>query len=495
MPVIYDDKPLAERVHENLSDDFKHTAIENAQDTIDGGRSRLVAADECWEEKRRSAARIRERVLDNLDVYVRDFAVNAASNGCEVHFARTADDALAIVDGVMDGAGADTLIKAKSLLSEEVGVNPHLEARGMKVVETDCAEVILQDAGSPPSHIVVPALHFDRSSIRDIFARTRGYDGTDDPAEMTRFLRSELRGQFLSTSVGMVGCNFGVASTGAMSLVTNEGNGRMTASFPETLIVMVGIERLVPDLASLDVMMQLLVPSAVGSKITSSFTLNFGPAGADEADGPRHIHVILVDNGRSSVVGTPYRPALRCIHCGACMNTCPVYRHITGHGYGSIYPGPMGIVLTPLLVGYDDIGKTLDACTLCGACKDVCPVKIPLNSLILRHRNDFVASGHSSTAENFVFGAAGAFLGNRALYGVLTGAGRPVTGLLAGGKGHMGSSETWVPVLKGWTSSRDMGVMKRPFRKEFASHEPVAAETAVHVDEAYTATEGEGGDE
>ena len=495
MPVIYDDAPLKERVHENLSKEFQHKAIEAAQDTIDGGRERLVSADAHWTEKRYAAAKIRDQVLDNLDYYVREFATNAAANGCEVHFAKTGDEAVGIVEDIMVAAEADTLVKAKSLLSEEVGVNPHLESCGMKVVETDCAEVILQDAGSPPSHIVVPALHFDRSSIRDIFAKTRGYAGTDDPAEMTRFLREQLRPQFLSAHVGMTGCNFGVASTGTMSLVTNEGNGRMTCSFPETLIVMVGIERLVPDLASLDVLMQLLVPSAVGSKITSSFTLNSGPAGPEEGDGPRHVHVIMVDNGRSKIVASGYRKALRCIHCGACMNTCPVYRHITGHGYGSIYPGPMGIVLTPLLVGYDNIGKLMNACTLCSACADVCPVKIPLNSLILQHRNDMVAAGYASGAESFVFNAASKFLGNRTLYGMLTGVGQPATKLLAGGKGHMGESETWVPVLKGWVQSRDMGVMQKPLRKQFATHEPVAAEITPQVNEAYTATEGEGGDE
>ena len=269
MPVIYDNAPLETRVHENLSKPFQHKAIEAAQDTIDGGRERLVEADAHWTEKRYAAAKIKDHTLANLDYYVREFAENAQANGCDVHFARTDDDAVDIVERIMREADADTLIKAKSLLSEEVGVNPHLEACGMRVVETDCAEVILQDAGSPPSHIVVPALHFDRSSIRDIFAKTRGYEGTDDPAEMTHFLREQLRPQFLSGHVGMVGCNFGVASTGTMTLVTNEGNGRMACSFPETLIVMVGIERLVPDLASLDVMMQLLVPSAVGSKITA----------------------------------------------------------------------------------------------------------------------------------------------------------------------------------------------------------------------------------
>ena len=490
MPIIYDDAPLDERVHENLSKDFQHRAIESAQDAIDGKRQALVDEDPHWTEKRFAAAKVRSQVLNNLDYYVRQFATNAQNNGCEVHFARTDEEAADIVERIMVEAEQDTLIKAKSLLSEEVGVNQRLEARGMKAIETDCAEVILQDAGSPPSHIVVPALHFDRTSIRDIFAKTRGYEGSDDPEEITHFLRQNLRPQFLSAHVGMTGCNFGVASTGTMTLVTNEGNGRMACSFPETLIVMVGIDRLVPDLASLDVLMQLLVPSAVGSKITSSFTLNTRPAGAQEGDGPRTIHVVMVDNGRSSILGSSYRQAMRCIHCGACMNICPVYRHITGHGYGSIYPGPMGLVLTPLLVGYDKIGKLLNACSLCSACASVCPVKIPLNSYILNHRNDMVTEGHSSRAERIVFGAVSHFFGSRKLYGVLTSAGTPVMKLMAGRKGYLGE-DFGVPVAKNWTASRDMTTLKKTFRKQFAEHTPVAAEIHPQPREGVEAAGGE----
>ena len=490
MPVIYDDAPLEERVHDNLSKDFQHKAIESAQDAIDGKRMGLVEDDPDWTAKRYAAAAIKDKVLNNLDFYVRQFAENAQKRGCEVHFATTDDDAADIVERIMVEAEADTLIKAKSLLSEEVGVNQRLEARGMKAVETDCAEVILQDAGSPPSHIVVPALHFDRASIRDIFAETRGYEGSDDPEEITRFLRGNLRPQFLSAHVGMTGCNFGVASTGTMTLVTNEGNGRMACSFPETLIVLVGIERLVPDLASLDVMMQLLVPSAVGSKITSSFTLNSGPAGEREGDGPRTVHVIMVDNGRTKILGSSYRKALRCVHCGACMNTCPVYRHITGLGYGSIYPGPMGIVLTPLLVGYDNVGKLMNACTLCSACADVCPMKIPLNSLVLDHRNDMVDGGYTGSLEGFVFNTVSHFLGNRSLYGVLCGAGRAGTKVLGGSKGYLDGGVR-VPVIKGWTGSRDLRAMPQTFRKQFAQHVPVPAEMSPQPIEGVSAATGE----
>lgn len=472
MPVIYDRAPLKDRVRENLAKDFQHEAIKSAQDEIGGKRDRLAAHTDTWQDMRTSAAAIRDHVLKNLDYYVRQFVHNAEARGSHVHFARTADDAVRVVEDVMRAAGQTECVKAKSLLTEEVGMNEYLESKGMHAIETDCAETILQDAKSAPSHIVVPALHFDRASIRDLFRETRGYTGTDNPEEITRFLRKDLRPVFLSAHVGVTGCNFGVASTGTVTLVTNEGNGRMVSTFPETLVVMVGIERLVPDLASLDVLSQLLVTSAVGGKLTSSFTLNNGPAAPGEADGPRTVHIIVVDNGRSAIVGTRYRAALRCIHCGACMNTCPVYRHITGHGYGSIYPGPIGVVMTPLLEGYEKVEKLPNACTLCGACADVCPVRIPLNTLILDHRNDMVDGGYTSKLERFVFNTAGKFLGNRSLYGLLTSAGRVGTKAMAGKKGRIGEGSTWIPVLKGWTESRDLDTMQKTFRSQFAHHVP-----------------------
>lgn len=477
MPVIYDSAPLKERVKKNLAKKYQHEAIKKAQDTISGKRDRLVAQDENWESLRTAAAGIRDHVLENLDYYVGAFARSAEAQGCTVHFARTDDDAAETVLSIMEDLGETTCVKAKSLLTEEVGLNECLADHGMSAIETDCAEIILQQAGSPPSHIVVPALHFDRASIRDLFSKTRGYEGSDDPEEITRFLRTLMRPVFLSTKVGVTGCNFAVAETGTVTLVTNEGNGRMVGTFPETLIVMVGIERIVPDLASLDVMTHLLVPSAVGSKLTSSFTLQSGPRRAGEADGPQAVHIVLVDNGRSDIVGSRYRTALRCIHCGACMNICPVYRHITGHGYGSIYPGPIGVVMTPLLAGYGAAEKLPNACTLCGACAEVCPTRIPLNTLILDHRNDMVEGGYVGGMEKLAFEATGRFLGSRAMYGLLSGIGRAGMKVAGGKKGRLGARTTWIPVLKGWTASRDLDRMRKTFRSQFAEHTPQSIAT------------------
>lgn len=469
MPVIYDHAPLRDRVRANLAKEYQHKAIMAAQNTIMGKRDRLVAQNKHWEDIRTTATAIRERVLNDLDYYVREFAQNAQARGCQLHFARSDEAATDIALGIMQEVDATACVKAKSILTEEIGLNEKLAKHGIEAIETDCAEIILQAAGSPPSHIVVPALHFDRTSIRDLFRKTRGYEGSDDPEEITRFLRAFMRPSFLSAKVGVCGCNFGVADTGSVTLVTNEGNGRMVTTFPETLIVVMGIERIVPDLASLDAMMQLLVPSAVGSKITSSFTLNTGPRHEGEADGPRTVHVIMVDNGRSAILGSRYRDALRCIHCGACMNTCPVYRHITGHGYGSVYPGPIGVVMTPLLTGYEASEKLPNACTLCAACAEVCPMKIPLNNLILDHRNDMVDGGYVGAMEKFAFKTAGRFLGSRSLYGLMAGVGRAGTKVMGGSKGRMSAGTAWVPVLKGWTASRDLDHIQKTFRSQFAA--------------------------
>ena len=364
------------------------------------------------------------------------------------------------------------------MVTEEVGLNDFLEEHGIHAIETDCAENILQTAGDKPSHIVVPALHFDRKHIRDLYRDKKGYTGSEDPEEITHFLRENLRKEFLEAKIGVTGCNFGVAETGSCTLVTNEGNGRMATTVPNTQIVFLGAERLVPNLKSLDTLLTLLVPSAVGSKITSSFSINTGTANADEADGPHSVHIIMVNNGRSTILKSEFAPMLRCIRCGACMNNCPVYRHITGHGYGSIYPGPMGVVLTPLLEGYDNTDKMAFACSLCGACDDACPVKIPLHELIHHHRLNIVAEGRPGAPEKAAFATAGKVLSNRKLYDLATGAGSKGMKIMGGSYGALGSSTSWIPVLRGWTGSRDFELLaEERFRDWFKRHSLTPYET------------------
>ena len=469
--IIYDDAPLEDRVHRALSNTFKHRAIERAQDVITSKRDSLVKEVDNWEEFREYAAAIRDHVLANLDYYLREFVTNAEKNGAKVHFAPTDVDALETILDVFEETGATSCVKSKSMMTEEIGLNSFLKDHGIEAIETDCAENIIQVAGNAPSHIVVPALHFDRTSIRDLYHEKKDYTGTNDPEEITRFLRSMLRPEFMGAQVGVTGCNFAVAETGSCTLVSNEGNARMASSIPETQIVVMGMERIVPDLRSLDVMMKLLVRSAVGAKISGSFSINTGPRREDEADGPKNLHIVIVNNGRSKILESEFRPMLRCIRCGACMNSCPVYRHITGHGYGSIYPGPMGIVLTPLLVGYDQAKSLPYACTLCGSCADVCPVKIPLPRLIHRHRDIIVEQGRISPVERAVFTAAAATFSDRRLYGALTTVASPAMKLLTGNTNQLDLTDAWIPVLGGWCASRNLDPLaKQKFRSWFANH-------------------------
>lgn len=474
MSILYNkEQNLQERVNAALADDFKHNAIETAQNTFHAKRSLLVDALPMWEDYRDACQAIRDHVTNNLDYYVAEFAKNAEAAGYILHFAPTANDALHAVLDIVEETGALSCVKSKSMMSEEIGVNDLFEEIGVKVVETDCAEAIIQTAKDKPSHIVVPALHFNRTAIAELFRRECGYTGSDVPEEITHFLRRLLRKEFLSADIGMRGSNFLIAETGSLTLVSNEGNGRMVDSIPEIQIAVCGIDRIIPDLASLDVMMSMLPRSAVGAKITSYFTIDQGPRRAGEADGPREAHIILIDNGRHEVLGTPFQDMMRCMRCGACLNTCPVYRHITGHGYGSIYPGPMGIVLTPALEGYENAAELPYACTLCGACDDVCPGKIPLHSLVAEHRKNIIAGGYNSPVERSVYHAAANMMSIMPLYRVLTckvGAFGMKT--LSGGKDHLGAEAAWIPVVRGWLQSRNVDNLKPvQFRDWFAMHQ------------------------
>ena len=482
MAILYNtDKTLRERVSDCLEDDFKHNAIRTAQEVFYTKRGELVEEmGEGWQQLRLHSMEVRNHVTENLDYYVKQFATNAEANGCVMHYAPTGDDALWEVLDIFEKHGATYAVKSKSMMTEEVGLNEVLETAGIKITETDCAENILQTAESKPSHIVVPALHFNRDAIADIYREKRGYTGSSVPEEITHFLRKILRDEFLEAEVGIRGCNFAVASTGSVTLVTNEGNGRMVDTFPKVQIVFVGIDRIVPDLESLDTMLALLPRSAVGAKMTAYFSLDSGPRGAGEADGPEEVHIILMDNGRHTLANSEFKDMLRCMRCGACLNICPVYRHITGHGYGSIYPGPMGIVLTAGLAGYDDIDTMLFACSLCGACAEHCPVGIPIHDLIRQHRMNIVDQGKNHAIEVPIFQGLALMWSNVPVYLAAMTAGRPVMELIANGELEaLDEKSTWIPVVKGWTSTRDFDILSTyRFRTWFKQHKKEQAEKA-----------------
>ncbi|MDR3803025.1 MAG: lactate utilization protein B, partial [Veillonella sp.] len=368
---------------------------------------------------------------------------------------------------------AKMIVKSKTILTEEIGLNEVLEEAGIEVNETDLAEFILQTAVSPPSHIVVPGLHFERNKIREIFAEKLGYTGTENPTEMTHFVRGYVRERFLKADVGVNGCNFAVAESGTCTIVSNEGNGRMASSIPKTQLIFLGTERIVPNFKALDVMMEMLNRSAVGSKISNYFSMMTGPGRAGEADGPEETHIIIIDNGRSGILGGTFQEMLRCIRCGACMNICPVYRHISGHGYGSVYPGPMGAVLTPLFKGYDVAGDLPYASTLCGACTENCPVAIPLHELLMEHRHIMADIEKTRPkAEEAIFTAAAKMFGNSTLFDLGTKAGAIGMNLISNKEGNMPTWTQAIPVMNGWTKSKEMGTLKfKKFRDLYAEHE------------------------
>ncbi len=473
MAILYDERPFKERVNDALSNDFKVKAIQKAQDVFFAKRKALVEQVPEWEEFREEAAQIRDHVLKNLDYYINQFAENAEKAGAHVYFAKDADEANGYVMDIVRAKNAKMVVKGKTMMSEEIDMNHVLLDAGVDVNETDLAEFILQTADwNPPSHIVVPALHFARGRIRETFHEKLGYDGTEDPEEMTRFVRKRIRERFLNADIGFTGCNFAVAETGTVTIVSNEGNGRMSSSMPKTMITLMGMERLVPDFRALDVMMELLVRSSVGAKISNYYSMITGPAKKGEADGPEELHIIIIDNGRTNILGGEFETMLRCIRCGACMNICPVYRQITGHAYGSIYPGPMGAVLTPLLVGYEKAGDLPYASTLCGECWEHCPVKIPLHELLLKHRVNIADKAHlRPAAEEAIFKTVATVFGNSFLfnYGTKLGA---IGMKLMSKNGHMADWTKLLPVFGGWVKAKDMGTLKmKKFRDVYAEYE------------------------
>jgi L-lactate dehydrogenase complex protein LldF len=416
------DLPLNERLEKELADKFMRSSIARAQDLLNQKRAAAFEELGNYEQWRENAAAVRSHVLENLDFYLNQFADKATQNGAQVLFARNdreaTDHALAILKKIK----AVKAVKSKSMVTEEIGLNEVLEKSGIEVIETDLGEYILQtDDHDKPSHIVVPALHKNRDRIREVLAEKKGYTGDNVPENITRFVRRQIRKEFLTADVGITGCNFAVAETGTITLVTNEGNGRFVTTTPKTQVVFMGMERIVPTFAELDIIFSMLVRSAVGAKLTSYLSLMTGPKGQKDKDGPEELYIIIVDNGRSQVLESGFRDVLRCIRCGTCMLECPAYRHISGHGYGTLYPGPLGLALVPVLAGYEEYKDITKICSLCSACNDICPVKIPLYQSIIEHRRVIAEEKQLlGRAETFIMGLYSQVIGNSSLYNLGT---------------------------------------------------------------------------
>ena len=477
MSLLFDkNSTMKEHIQSCIANDFARTATRSAQGNFNARRENQMATYEGWEEYRSQMAAIRDDVLSHLDYYLSQFIDKTTANGNIVHFAENAEDAQRILLDICHAHHAKSVVKSKSMVSEEIDCNNTLLNDGIEVNETDLGEYMIQlDNWNHPSHLIMPGMHMDIKATYDLFVE-QGYTGAMEAHEMTLFAREKLRQKFLAADIGITGCNFAIASTGSTCILTNEGNGRMVTSLPDTHIVLMGMERLLPNMQAFDAMMQIFVRSAVGTTISSYMSFTNGPRGEEAQDGAKEVHIIIIDNGRSKILGSQYHKMLRCIRCGTCQNVCPVFRHITGHGYGACYQGPMGIVYTPLLNGFDKYTKDMPyACTLCGACAETCPVKIPLHELILAERQDIVEKMNLvSKEEREVFTAAGQALGYSPIYRVGTRFGNPAMKVFAKvtGEGDHLTDKVKLPVLANWTQSRDLPLLRAgEFRAWFKKHD------------------------
>ena len=374
----------------SMQDAQLQLALRRAGTGFDGAR--LEAIDEVgednWEQWREQARQIKVHTLDHLDYYLELLAENVDRAGGHVHFAKDAAQANAIVAELAGSRGVKVATKSKSMVSEELNLNEVLEQNGVDVYETDLGEYIIQLAGETPSHLVAPALHKSKEEVALLFHQKLGVPILDDIEAMARVARDVLRGKFFQADLGISGANFLVAETGTLVIITNEGNGRLCTSAPRIHIGITGMEKVIPSLQDLAVFLRLLPRSATGQRMTSYVSMISGPRRAEDEDGPEEFHLVLVDNGRSRLLADPdLRESLYCIRCGACLNICPVYQKVGGHAYGWVYPGPIGAVVTPALVGLKQAKDLPFASSLCGACREVCPVKINIPRMLLHQRH------------------------------------------------------------------------------------------------------------
>ncbi len=411
-----------------------------------------------FEALRDSARDIKNHTLAHLDLYLERFETKAREAGGHVHFAVDAAEARDIVLRICRDLGAKTVTKGKSMISEEIALNDFLEANGIAPVETDLGEYLIQIRGEGPSHIIAPAIHLNKSQVEADFRRVHTHLAPErnlsEPTALLAEARGELRQKFLAADVGITGANFLVAETGTSIIVTNEGNGDLTQTLPKAHIVLASIEKLVPTLEDVSQLLRVLARSATGQEMSVYTTFSTGPRRADDVDGPGDYHVVILDNGRSGMLAGQLREMLRCIRCGACMNHCPVYHAVGGHAYGWVYPGPMGAVLTPSLIGIDKGRNLPNASTFCGRCEEVCPVRIPLPKL-MRHWREKEFERHLTPATQRYGLGAWAFLATRGwLYRPATRLAMAAMKLAGRGRGRF----SWLPLAGGWTKHRDFPV-------------------------------------
>jgi L-lactate dehydrogenase complex protein LldF len=409
-----------------------------------------------FEALRDQARAIKDHVLANLDLYLERYEAKVLENGGHVHWCRDAAEARATILKICRDAGARTVTKSKSMIGEELAINEYLERHGIQPVETDLGEYIIQLRREPPSHIIAPAIHLSLDQVAETFRDSHRDRPKDRPLGEPRTLldeaRAELRGRFLAADVGITGANMLIAETGSNVIVTNEGNADLTHTLPRAHVVIASIEKVVPTLEDATTILRVLARSATGQEMSVYTSFCTGPKRAGDPDGPGAYHVVLLDNGRTRMLGGEFHEMLRCIRCGACLNHCPVYKAVGGHAYGWVYSGPMGAVLIPNLIGMEEARHLPNASTLCGRCESVCPMRIPLPRMLRQWRERQFQAGQASTASRLGLAFWAFFARRPALY-------RRAAALLVRALGNLGSAKgrfRRMPLASGWTAARDL---------------------------------------
>ena len=455
-----------ERGRRAIQDRGLHDAVEHFTKKSVVSRNAVLNALPEAPELRERAYRIKQETMAHLDRYLEQMTDAIEGRGGKVYFARDGEDVVRYVADLARRRGAKVIAKSKSMATEEIELNRRLEQDyadlGLEIVETDLGEWIAQLAGDVPSHIVGPILHMNREQVAEVLSGVAGKRLPPNVEDLTRFARQRLREKFLTADIGMTGANFGVAETGTVVTVTNEGNARLVTSVPPVHVIVMGIEKLIPRLTDLSVFVQLLARSGTGQKITVYTNFVTGPRAEGELDGAEEMHLIFLDNGRSELLGTEFEEALYCIRCGACLNVCPVYRQTGGHAYGSTYSGPIGAVITPLLKGNEEARDLPHASSLCGACSEACPVGIPLHDLLLKLRNRQVEEGLASKPQRAAFKVFENTMKRPALYKLSGRASRAAQKPLL----RDGFVRPIPGPMSGWTNSRDLPPLaKKSFRE------------------------------
>ena len=443
-------------VRDALDDDTLQRALGNMKTGFIGKRAAAVARLPEFEALRDQGMAIKNHTLENLDFYLETFERNVTNAGGHVHWARTAEESRQIILGICRTVDAKTVTKGKSMISEEIALNEFLEEQGLVPVETDLGEYIIQLRHEAPSHIIAPAIHLLKGQVEEVFRATHTDLPADRPLgevhELTDEARSVLRQRFLEADVGITGANFLIAETGSTVIVTNEGNGDLTQTLPKIHIVLASLEKVVPTLEDATSILRLLARSATGQEFSTYTTFSTGPRRPGDPDGPGEFHVVLLDNGRTAMLGTEFQDMLRCIRCSACLNHCPVYQSVGGHAYGWVYPGPMGSVLTPSLLGVEEAGNLPNASTFCGKCESVCPMRIPLPRMMRHWREREYEQGLSPAPFRAGLKLWAFFAKRPKLYRL----GANLAARLLGRMGRATGRFKRLPLAQGWTGGRDL---------------------------------------